>query len=234
MRAAGVMASTVPTPGTGPRSIRRAALHNIWVRLIPLIVAKAIVVRHHYLGTLPGGTQLTFGIFQGGRLLGVVPLGVGPFNVPSLVESATADDCLALTRLWLSDDLPKNSESRVLGVITRALKRGTSVKFLVSYSDPAVSHLGTIYQATGWVYTGLSEAMPLYDVGDGKQRHSRSLSHAYGTHSVKYFKSHGVGIKVIPQEAKHRYLYFLDPSWKTRLKAPVLPYPKREVVDEGR
>ena len=37
MRAAGVMASTVPTPGTGPRSIRRAALHNIWVRLIPLI-----------------------------------------------------------------------------------------------------------------------------------------------------------------------------------------------------
>ena len=148
--------------------------------------------------------------------MGVVTLGVGPFNVPSLVEGATADDCLALTRLWLSDDLPKNSESRVLGVITRALTKSTSVKFLVAYADPAegVRHLGTIYQAAGWLYTGLSEAMPLYDIGDGVRRHSRSLSHAYGTHSVKHFKNHGIAVQVIPQQPKHRYIRFLDLSWR--------------------
>ena len=50
-------------------------------------------------------------------------------------------------------------------MVMRSLKRHTGLKFLVSYADPAQGHLGTIYQATGWVYTGLSEAMPMYDIG---------------------------------------------------------------------
>jgi hypothetical protein len=93
--------------------------------------------------------------------------------------------------------------------------------------------LGIIYQATGWFYTGLSEAMPLYDVGDGKLWHSRSLSHAYGTHSVQHFARHGIEVKLAPQSAKHRYLYFLDRNWQYRLRVPQLPYPKREVTVEG-
>ena len=73
--------------------------------------------------------------------------------------------------------------------------------------------------------------MSLYDVGDGKARHSRSLSHAYGTHSVEHFSRHGVSVKLVPQQAKHRYVYFLDPSWRDRLQGTVLAYPKREVPD---
>jgi hypothetical protein len=157
-------------------------------------------------------------------------LGVGPLNAYSLVDGASPDDCLTLTRLWLSDELPKNSESRFIGVVLRSLRKHTNLKFLVSYADPAQGHLGTIYQATGWVYTGLSEAMPLYDVGDGKARHSRSLSHAYGTHSLEHFSRHGVQVKLLPQQAKHRYLYFLDPTWRERLKGTALSYPKSKVI----
>ena len=233
MSAGRIPANRLPFPAEEGSATPTPALHDLRVRPVLLAVAKAIVVRNHYLHSLPGGTKLSFGIFLGSRLLGAVTLGVGPFNVPSLVEGATADDCLTLTRLWLSDELPKNSESRVLGVMTRALRKGTSVRFLVAYSDPAMGHVGTIYQATGWVYTGLSEAMPLYDVGDGVARHSRSLSHAFGTHSVNHFRNHGVAIKVIPQQRKHRYVRFLDPSWRSRLRVTVLPYPKREVADEG-
>jgi hypothetical protein len=75
--------------------------------------------------------------------------------------------------------------------------------------------------------------MPLYDVGDGKLRHSRSLSHAFGTHSVQHFAKHGIAVKLAPQPAKHRYVYFLGPSWQQRLNVPVLPYPKKEVIDES-
>lgn len=177
---------------------------------------------------MPGGTRLAFGMFVGARLLGAVTLGVGPYNAPSLVEGGTADDCLTLTRLWLSDELPANSESRVLGIVIRALKRHTAIKFLLAYADPSKGHLGTIYKASNWVYTGLSEAMPLYDIGDGVLRHSRSLAHAFGTHSVEHFKRHGVPVKRVPQAAKHRYLYFLDPSRRSMLRVPVLPYPKAE------
>ena len=88
-----------------------------------------------------------------------------------------------------------------------------------------------IYQATGWLYTGMSETMPLYDLGDGVARHSRSFSHAFGSHSLKHFQKHGIDITVIPQGAKHRYVYLLDPSLRDHLTVPVLPYPKKERVD---
>jgi hypothetical protein len=198
-----------------------------------VVIARRLIEREHYLHSLPGGTCLAFGVFTAGSLLGAMTFGVGPTNAYSLAEDVKPDECLTLTRLWLSDALPRNSESRVLGIVLRDLKHHTRLKFLVSYADPAQGHLGTIYQASGWLYTGLSEAMPLYDVGDGKLRHSRSLSHAFGTHSVWHFTRHGIEVKLAAQTAKHRYVYFLDPNWQQRLKVPVLPYPKKEVIDES-
>ena len=159
--------------------------------------------------------------------MGALSLGAGPFNAHSLVGYASPDDCLTLSRLWITDELPSNSESRVLGLVIRALRRDTSLKFLLTYADPAQGHLGIIYQASNWLYTGLSDAMPLYDLGDGRLRHSRSLSHAYGTHSMQHFADHGVDVKVVKQIRKHRYIYFLDPAWRSRLQVPVHPYPKK-------
>ena len=202
------------------------ALQSLMVRPVPIRTAKSLVQRHHYLHSLPGGTQLAFGVFLGTSLLGALTLGVGPANAHRLVDGAGPRDCATLTRLWLSDDLPKNSESRVIGIVLRSLRKYTELKFLLSYADPAQGHLGTIYQATGWLYTGLSSAMPLYDVGDGKLRHSRSLAHAFGTHSLRHFAGHGVDVKLVAQVAKHRYVYILDRSWRNRLKPPVLQYPK--------
>lgn len=228
-RGASVTEGTVPGQGTGPDSTSRAPLPTLQVRPIPISVAMTIIVLYHYLHSLPGGTCLAFGVFVGKRLLGALTLGVGPLNAYSLVEGATRGDCLTLTRLWMSDELPPNSELCVLGMVLRALKRYTHLKFLLTYADPAQGHVGYIYQATNWLYTGLSAAMPLYDLGDGIARHSRSLSHAFGTHSVRHFAAHGVKVKLVPQAAKHRYIYFLDPKWQGRLRVPVLPYPKKEV-----
>jgi hypothetical protein len=228
--AAGVSGNTASIQGAAAGSTPSAALQSILVQSLPIVLARRLLVRHHYLHSLPGGTRLAFGVLVGNRLLGALTLGVGPINTHSLVEGATPDDCLTLTRLWLSDVLPYNSESRVLGVVLRALKRNTSQRFLLSYADPSQGHLGTIYQATGWLYTGLSQATPLYDLGDGAARHSRSLSHAFGTHSIKHFRKHGVPVNLVSQTAKHRYVYFLDPGWRDRLHPAVLPYPKKEGV----
>ena len=206
------------------------ALHDLRVSPISVIAAKSGVTRRHYLHSMPGGTQLCLGVFIGDCLMGVLTLGVGPTNIHRLVDGAESSDCLTLTRLWLSDDLPRRSESRVLGVVLRDLRRETSVKFVVSYADPSAGHVGTIYQASNWLYTGTSLAMPLLDIGDGVPRHSRSLAHAFGTHSRKYFASHGIKVRQIPQAAKHRYIYFLDRSWRDRLRVPIQQYPKKESI----
>jgi len=214
--------------GSNPTS----PLHRIQVSPIPAQVARTILEKHHYLHSWPGGTKLAFGVFLGQELLGVLTFGAGPTLAYHMVTGAVPDDCMTLTRLWLSDQLPGNSESRVIGVVLRNFKKHTSLKFLISYADPSQGHRGTIYQATGWMYTGLSSAMPLYNLGDGKARHCRSLSHAYGTHSVKHFANHGVDVKLVPQSSKHRYVYFLDPSCRLRLNTPILPYPKKGVDHE--
>jgi hypothetical protein len=234
MSTVSVSASTVFFQEKRAGSTPSTVLHLIRVQPIPFTVAREILVRDHYLHSFPGGTVLAFGVFIQTRLLGAVTFGSGPANAYRLVNQARPDHCLTLSRLWLSEELPSNSESRVIGVILRALKKGTGYKFLVSYADPAHGHQGTIYQATGWLYTGLSQATPLFDLGDGRIRHSRSLSHAYGSHSIRHFNEHGVNVRVIPQSSKYRYLYFLDPEWQLKLKTIILPYPKKEVSSENK
>jgi hypothetical protein len=207
----------------------KATTYDIVVRPIPALTAKELLVRKHYLHSLPGGTKLAFGVFVGERLLGAATMGVGPFLGYSLVEGARPKDCITLTRLWLSDELPKNSESHVLGIIISGLRKNTGLKFVLSYTDPAAGHIGTIYQSTNWIYTGFSSATPLYEI-DGTIHHSRSFAASFGTHSIRYFAAQGIEIKTVPQSPKHRYLYFLDPTWRKRLKIPVLPYPKKVVT----
>ena len=232
--AAGVHGSTTPHQGVGPGSNPRAALHQPRISPIPFRVAKSIVEREHYLHSMPGGSQIPLGVFQGPRLRGVVILGAGPSNAHRLVRDATMNDCTALTRFWQDDDLPYNSESRVLSVVFRYLKRYTTLKFLVTYADPSVGHFGTIYQATNWLYTGLSQATAMLDLGDGKPRHSRSVGHHFGTHNKPHFESHGLTVTRVEQSAKHRYVYFLDRKWIPRLNVPILPYPKAGQGDEDR
>lgn len=234
------MASAVNVTGSilsdqerGAGSSPSAALQSLRVQPIPFVAAKKLIVRYHYLQSMPGGTQLAFGVLLDGRLLGAITFGSGPANAFRMVSGVKIDECLTLTRLWLSDELPANSESRVIGISLRALKKHTNIKFLVSYADPTEGHLGTIYQATNWLYTGYSESMPKFDMGDGVIRHSRSLSHAFGSHSLKHFESHGLSVKVVEQPKKHRYIYLLDKSFRDNLNVSVLPYPRHTGEGSG-
>ena len=208
-----------------------SALQRLRVLPVPFRVAKALLVREHSLHSMPGGTRLSFGILLGNRTAGAITFGVGPMEAHSLIAGAGLDDIVTLTRFWLSDDLPPNSETRVLAVTLRALRRHTKLKAVLSYADPSRGHVGTIYQAGGWLYTGLSQATPLYDLGDGRPRHGRTLGHALGTHSIAHLRSRGVPVRLVPQAAKHRYVYLLDQTSRVRLTVPVLPYPKKDQVN---
>ena len=136
MRAAGVEGSTPRFHRGGAGSTPSAALHDLEVRPVANVLAKTLIQRHHYLHTFPVGTVLCFGVFVGDRMVGALTLGVGPTNGHRLVQGAGKDDGLTLTRFWLADGLPPNSASHVLGVVIRALRSKTEVKFLLTYADP--------------------------------------------------------------------------------------------------
>ena len=185
--------------------------------------------RYHYLKSYPGGSLLDFGIFVQQALLGVVVIGAGAFNIHRLFKDAEPDQVVCLSRLWLDDRCGRNSESRVLGIICRSLRRWRpDLKALVASSDPSVGHLGMIYNAAGFAYLGTSDGMPAYQLSDGSIHHSRTLSHRFGTHSMAHLKAQGVEIHTVPQTPKHLYVSLLDPTWKARLTRAILPYPTLE------
>ena len=61
------------------------------------------------------------------------------------------DTWLELRRLAVSPDAPRNTASRILGVMTRLIRKARpEMVRLISYQDTAV-HTGGIYRAAGWV-----------------------------------------------------------------------------------
>lgn len=222
-----------PTPALQTR--KPVGPKDLIVGPIAPSVARDLCERFHYLKSYPGGALLNFGVFVGQALRGVAVIGVGPFNIHRLFRHAEPHEVQCLSRLWIDDRCGRNSESRVLGIILRLLRRHQSqVKALVAYSDPEAGHIGTIYRAAGFAYLGRSYPMPLYQFPDGSVHHSRTLGHSFGTHSLRYFKAQGVDVHPVPQAAKFVYVALIDPTWRNRLTRPILPYSSLEVGHESR
>lgn len=211
-------------PGAPSLSVK-----DLRLQAIPAPIGRELLVRHHYLHSADGASLVTFGVFWEKRLMGVIQFSRGPRQAYRLVHAAEPRDCACLARLWLADALPTNAESRVIAIALRLLHKHTALKFVVSYADPSVGHRGTVYQASGWLYTGTSTSSERYDLGDGKLRHKRSLSSWLGTNSTGYLAAKGLTVRKVVEPPKHRYVYFLDPSWRPRLRIPTQPYPRQEV-----
>ena len=77
---------------------------------------------------------------------------------------------LELRRLAIAPDAPRNTASRMLGVMTKLIRKARpEVVRLVSYQDTEV-HTGTIYRAAGWTSTTVSGK------GDWNRPNSRNLN----------------------------------------------------------
>ena len=114
--------------------------------------AAALVVEHHYLHRRPPISQ-AFGLFDGG-LMGVVTFGT-PASRHLQMSACPSDPSLVteLNRLWVHDDLPRNTES---WFVSRAL-RLLPPRIVVSYADPLHGHRGYVYRALNFRYAGWTD-----------------------------------------------------------------------------
>ena len=175
------------------------------------------IKRKHYAKRVPSMSYI-FGLFEDHILIGVVSFGKPPS--PDVCNCICGIDfrnnVLELNRLVL--DGGKNHASFL---ISNAMKELPKETIVISYADTGMSHIGYIYQASNFIYTGMSkEKMDRYDPNN-PSKHSRSCS---GENFPKKLRT-----------AKHRYIYFVGSSgWKKRmirdhLKLPILEYPKGEL-----
>ncbi len=187
---------------------------------------RPLILECHYLHNMPAAPRRCFGVYDGDALVGAVVFTTGARQGHRVFAGARTQDVACLARLWLSDALPKNAESRVIGAVLRFLRRNTSWKFLLSYADPAARHIGTIYQATGWFYLGQGKPASYIDLGDGVARHARTVFDRLGSNAVGHLRRTGIPARPLAVEGKHRYGCLLDPAWRWRLRAVPKPYPK--------
>jgi hypothetical protein len=154
-----------------------------------------------------------FGLYIDEQLVGVVTYGMpaSPNLCMGVCGIDYKDKVLELNRLCLNDGV-KNGASFLVSKSLQMLPKPTIV---VSYADTAMGHVGYIYQASNFLFTGTTKERTDMAGEDGK--HSR---HSFGNSEIRVNRS-----------AKHRYVYFVGSKSQknnllNQLNYEVLPYPK--------
>jgi hypothetical protein len=202
------------------------ALENWSVKQITKDEAQQIVVAHHYLHR-KAPCSIAFGLFDPTqKLLGVILYGTPSSSSlrKGLAGIEEASNVIELTRLWIDDSTPKNSESFLIG---RSMKLAGK-EFIVSFADTEQNHLGIVYQATNWLYTGLSAKRTDWTV-DGIDKHGHTWADKYTAAQMRELFGERFYLK--PRSRKHRYI-FINAKGKrkkeltAKLNYKPQPYPK--------
>ena len=128
-----------------------------FVRRISYDETKPFLLNIHYARRMPCITD-AFGLFVNGELVGVVTYGV-PASRPLCIGLAGVENerhVLELNRLCIRPDLNGGGRNYASYLVSRSLKMLPNGTFVVSYADTAWTHVGYIYQACNFLYTGLS------------------------------------------------------------------------------
>jgi hypothetical protein len=151
------------------------------------------VVKYHYLHR-KASCSFAFGLYGDSELIGICLFGIpASHNVCMLFGEDESQKVLELTRLWTIDD-GRQKESYFISRALRQLPKEYDI--IISYADASQGHCGIIYQATNWIYFGLTEKRTNRIAIDGTTaKHNRH----------ECMKKEGTFLIERPQ--KHRYLF---------------------------
>ena len=190
--------------------------------------AKYAVEHWHYSKSMPTPPVIRIGVWEDDGFIGVVLFSRGANNNLGKPYRLGVTEICELTRIALTNH--QTPVSRIVSIALKFLRKQSSgIRLVVSFADPNQSHLGIIYQASGWLYSGIAKSSPKYQTRDGRILHNRQVS------KVGYKPQYGELRKVpridecivIEQLDKHRYLMPLDSAMRAQIEPLRKPYPKR-------
>jgi len=196
------------------QNINEINTHDIDMREINWKTASKVIIKNHYSHAAPA-SLINLGFYIKGELSTVIMYSIGAnFRAAaSVMEGAEQRDMCELVRLFSYDWAPKNIESYCIGQSFKWIKENTEVQFLLSYADFNQDHVGIIYQATNWLYTGLGALGQKQILIGGKPMHKKSIYETVGNNKRKdvqeYFYDQGKSYEEISVKAKARYIYIL-------------------------
>lgn len=175
--------------------------------------AWGFISSRHYAGRRPS-ISYAFGDIEGGFVCTFGSPASAPL-IHGIAGKAYKSNVIELNRVV---NTSKTQTSSLLATALRLLKHQGNF-IVVSYADTAMGHVGTIYQATNFMYSGKTQSRTDKYVAGGK-------------HSRHYRESDQGEFRVV-RSAKHRYIKLVSSNrgWiaraKKEIKYPVdLEYPK--------
>jgi hypothetical protein len=172
-----------------------------------------------------------FGAFEDGTMVGVATYGT-PSSAP-LREGVAGKDwsgvVLELNRLCCLNK--PNVASQLVGQSLRMLPKPSIV---VSYADTAQGHVGYVYQATNFLYTGLSAKRTDWKIKGKEHLHGATIadeSRGKANRAAWMREKYGDDFYLEERPRKHRYVFLIGSKREKRtmreaLRYAVEPYPK--------
>jgi len=205
------------------------------IKQIPYKEAINIVIKHHYLHRRCP-VSIAFGLFKINNVecLGVITYGVSASStlLKGICGQEEAKNVYELNRLWVDDSVSKNGESFLVGNTIKLLDK----EIIVSFADTSRGHLGIIYQASNFIYTGLSRKFKDPVVMGKENEHHATFGH--GLTNKQIIEKYGAeNVKFVERSRKHRYIFFNCNSKRKsmllkKLRYPILPYPKNTKAEQ--
>ena len=186
------------------------------IEVITFEQAVTFLLPRHYSGRTPS-ISIAFGWFIDNELVAVCTFGkpASPSLCKGILGEQYASQVYELNRLCRIENLNEQLSSFVAACLRRLRPKNW---IIVSYSDTDMHHNGFIYQASNFIYTGLTK--------------ERTDKYTEGNKHSRHYKNENQGNIRKIRSAKHRYVYFatfdkkLKKMWLENLMYPVIEYPK--------
>lgn len=202
------------------------------VKQITRAECEPYVIGIHYAHRWPSITW-AFGLFEDGQLCGIVAYGTPPS--PTLRQNLAGINnerfVIELNRLCLRNN--KKNEASIL--VGRSIKLLPPNKVIVSYADNGQNHVGCVYQATNFLYLGLSHEAQIYKIKGRPDLHNITILDEFrgkGVNRAAALRAkYGDDLYTVANTRKHRYVYLHgNKKFKKRilkdLRYHIRQYPK--------
>lgn len=155
--------------------------------------ADAVITKHHYSGKPTKNSFLSLLVIFNGEVKGALQLGYG--IRPQIKQGFDPCEVREFDRMWLSDDMPKFSETITLSLLHHFLRdRFPQIKAIISYADTSVGNKGTIYKAANYQLIDKIKA-DFYILSNGERVHPVTMWHRHKSRAMELMRSIYPGIK---------------------------------------
>lgn len=203
---------------------------NFSVKKIPSQETYEWLLKKHYAKRIPS-ISYAFGLYEDKKLIGVCTFGT-PSSSPLRVGVAGldyVDVILELNRLCI-----ESKEVNITSWFVSKCLKHIGNKIIISYADTEQGHIGKIYQACNFLYTGLSAKRTDWKIKGKEHLHGQTIGDESRGHKnrVEYMrKKYGDDFYLKDRPRKHRYIYITGTKKFRKqslinLRYSIVDYPK--------